>query len=330
MGTTIKTILDNWANDIKKAAEASEEGRLAASSIMSEARSFASKVKDDSTVVRSPSMPETAEPDSAVNVSPSQLSKAPAGKILEDDDGAGVEVDKRKMVGDSIELDNQDLLKAAGSINALANSITQSILAKNAGAKNKYNKQAGNREHMELTPEVINKLASIVGAINNGHGEENMRISKRASVVNFLQKRASQHNHLATARDLIAFGAKMAEQDIMNKLAQELGEGAEDVGVFEDTAGAEDITIGDVADVLAEAVDAGEIAPEEAEEIIVGIVEEAVGSGAEVEGSMDEEVSVEEVIEEVSDMVEEGILDPDTATDIVSGIIDGDGGELAM
>ncbi len=346
-GTNLKDMFKIWEEQTLKIAEGSEEARLAAAAIPGKEREATATTPDYPGSVSSPPTPTgSGTTGGAPSMANQTTSPNPAASIIAPSGGTGTETDDRPYLDSNPDLDNEDLMKEANAITELANSITADIINKSKRAKT-----AHNTPEMQLTPEVLNKLASIVAATKDG-----ANMTKSAQVRNYInnfigvkQAQAQQTPTMSKyAQDLQTIfnygqemaeydrGVKMAEavvNDPMFKLGQEMA--LEEMGAMPPVdmgveGGDEDLTVGDVADELLVAVETGELQPEEADDILELVIEDAVGSAVPEEQAMDAPVTPEEIVEAVTELVEEG-LDPDVAAEIVSELVEGgDEEELVM
>lgn len=311
MSTTLKGMLGEmnqnwgkWREDVVKAAAASEEDRLSALTFPGDERTTSDVTPTGYDTVNTPAAPGTVtNPNGPQGTVKRQIGEA-ASQIAPDG-GTGVSHEERPLTDPNPVLDEQDLMKEGESVVNAANRIVKKLVTKQATNK-------GTKEYMKLTPETIQKLASMTVATRDG----------------------MQGSQQYTPEDLFNFGVACATRDIVTKMAcaivKEAGPAglvkfAQDIGAPEDEV-AKDVlaaegmdddgyTVEEVIETVQDMVDEGIID----EDTGAGIIEEVAG-GVQSEGDI-EDVTSEDILEAIDLCVEEGEITPEDGAALASEVI---------
>lgn len=357
MRTTLNSVMDDWKKFAEDSKKASEQERLAGKSIPGGERNSSREVPAGDPLVKDTEVAPAANRENTPGSE--CACPAPGVEVIQPTEGSGVAVADKPLVDPSPSLDKQaEASRVADLANAIVAgiykhnaSVKQAEEAKNKDAKVPAAKtegptvkeskpvvatatsstapalipeaaasdKAANVLNMELTTDVLAKIAAIVCSTEDGAAFVQAKLDaaigpdKTAIVNGYMDKQAEIYNYqMAQAQAEYDAGVKYAEaliNDPMFKLGQQMG--MESLGMAPEglpPAGPEGMPPAGPEGMPPE----GGLPPE-------AMAEPGMPGG-------DEDITPEDIIAALQEMVSSGEIDEATATQLVSEIM-GAGGE---
>jgi len=354
MRTTLNSVMSDWKKFAEDSKKASEQERLAGKTIPGGERNSTQEVPAGDPLVKDTEVAPAANRENTPGAE--SACPAPGVEVIQPTEGSGVAVADKPLVDPSPSLDKQaETSRVADLANAIVagiykHNVKQAEEAKNKdakvpevkseGPKTKESKpvvatatsstapaiipeaasdKAANVLNMELTTEVLAKIAAIVCSTEDGAAfvqaklDAAMGAEKTAMINGYMDNQAVAYNEkMAQAQAEYDAGVKYAEaliNDPMFKLGQQMG--MESLGMSPEgmpPAGPEGMP------------PAGpEGMPPEG-----GLPPEAIAEpGMPGEGGAGEDITPEDIIAALQEMVSSGEIDEQTATQLVGEIMGG-------